>query len=151
MKGKLDFSLSNNLSYSIFLKKTGYYLLKREDLSSLSLWPRWIQINLIIKARKETQNKTLLLLQGLSWHKSVPKGPNLDSISLKYCFIFLQHVMTLFLFSLSYLEDYHMSCLPLVLKFFTLGLLSLLEAVEGGRKSWNPFILQQRLLEKSSP
>ena len=41
---------------------------KREDLSSLSLWTRWMYVNLIIKARREIQNKTLFLLQGLSWH-----------------------------------------------------------------------------------
>ena len=41
---------------------------KRKDLSSLSLWTRWMYVNLIIKARREIQNKTLFLLQGLSWH-----------------------------------------------------------------------------------
>ena len=56
---------------------------------------------------------------------------------------------TISFFFLSHLEDYHMSCLPLVLKVFTLGLLSLLEAVEGG--SHGIHLLQQRLLEKSSP
>lgn len=38
MKGKIDFS-PNNISYLNFFL-SGYYLLKREDLSSLSLGPR---------------------------------------------------------------------------------------------------------------
>lgn len=40
MKGKIDFLLITSHIWIFFL--SGYYLLKREDLSSLSLGPRWM-------------------------------------------------------------------------------------------------------------